>query len=246
MSEERDREAADVWSRGPQREVRWLPPTPDRAPAPVHGPRYEPTDDALRVVLWVFGGLIVIALVTAVSAAMEIQLADRLVSGAAVSAADRDANDTRTDIVAGVGALGLIVGALAWINWFHAAYRNAGALGAERRFGEGWAIGSWFVPILSIWRPKQIANDLWAAGEPGHDPRDPPPLLLWWWLAWLFGGQSGAGVFAFGQEEPTPEELRAYAIIDLGTALLSIAAAVLACLVARRIDARLRARAAGA
>src|SRR5215213_2684690 len=31
----------------------------------------------------------------------------------------------------------------------------------DRRYGTGWALGSWFVPILNAWRPKQIINDIW-------------------------------------------------------------------------------------
>ena len=45
--------------------------------------------------------------------------------------------------------------------WFHRAYRNLPALGGDRRYGTGWAIGSWFVPFLNAWRPKQIVNDIW-------------------------------------------------------------------------------------
>jgi hypothetical protein len=240
---ERDREAAETWSRGPERPITWLPPTPDRNPPPIHGARYESTDPALQILLYVFGAICIVNVLGIVSDALEVNLANRIISGDGVTGDQRDGNDLRQAIVGGIQLLMLIVGAMTWISWFHASYRNAGVLGATRRFGEGWAIGSWLVPILNVWRPKQIANDLWAAGERGGDPKQPPVLLLWWWLAWLFGGQAAAGGFGF-DSDPTAREMRVYGIVDIGTGLISIAAAILACVVAVQISERLKARAA--
>ena len=64
-----------------------------------------------------------------------------------------------------------------FIAWMHRAYRNVDALGEHRRFGAGWAIGSWFTPILNLFRPKQIADDIWRAGT----SRGPTRLLNVWW-----------------------------------------------------------------
>src|SRR3954447_3617244 len=49
-----------------------------------------------------------------------------------------------------------LVASLAFLPWFHRSYRNVARVGAHVRYGTGWAIGAWFVPILSLWRPKQI------------------------------------------------------------------------------------------
>jgi hypothetical protein len=34
------------------------------------------------------------------------------------------------------------------------------------RWSAGWAIGAWFVPVLSLVRPKAILNDIWRASDP--------------------------------------------------------------------------------
>jgi hypothetical protein len=226
VSSDHDREAADVWSRGPQRDVTWLPPT---APVPVQGgPRFERADDALKIVLNVFGAIVVFDIAGAVVNALEINSHD----------------PTRAAISGAVQTVMLVIGAFVWIAWFHASYANVEALGAKRRYGPGWAIGGWFIPIMSLWRPKQIANDLWAAGEPDGDPRRPPTLMLWWWLLWILGnGVSGSGI-RFGSD-PTRAEERTIAILGLGGCLIDAVAAVLACLVATRINERLNARASG-
>ena len=76
-------------------------------------------------------------------------------------------SDHRQQIVNVVGFALLAVTAIAFIWWFHAAYRNSAARGTWKlRFTSRWAIGAWFVPILAFWRPKQIADDIWRASEP--------------------------------------------------------------------------------
>ncbi len=56
--------------------------------------------------------------------------------------------------------------------WTRRLYGNLRPLGFhELRFGEGWALGGWFVPVVNLVRPKQIVNDIWRAGESGAPAR---------------------------------------------------------------------------
>jgi Protein kinase domain/Domain of unknown function (DUF4328) len=81
-----------------------------------------------------------------------------------------------------------------WLAWFRRAYLNLPALGARRlRFRPWWAVGAWLVPVFSLFRPKQVLNDIWRASDPSL-PADPgaawrrrpvAELLGWWWLAFL-------------------------------------------------------------
>jgi hypothetical protein len=64
-------------------------------------------------------------------------------------------------VITGVLAGGLFI----W--WFHRAYKNLASLGATGlRYGAGWAIGGWFIPLANLVLPKRIANDLWRASDP--------------------------------------------------------------------------------
>jgi hypothetical protein len=110
--------------------------------------------------------------------------------------------------VGAVQAGWFLVTAGLWLAWFRRAYRNLPALGARRlRFRPWWAVGAWLLPVFSLFRPKQLLNDIWRAsspeglGEPQRDApmgRDLPPdqaaawrgrpvagLLGWWWLAFV-------------------------------------------------------------
>jgi hypothetical protein len=82
-----------------------------------------------------------------------------------------------------------------FVVWTYRTYRNLRSLGAtDLRFRSGWAIGGWFVPIVALWRPKQVVNDVWRASDeelPANfaqtewRDRVPPLLMTAWWTLWL-------------------------------------------------------------
>jgi hypothetical protein len=101
-----------------------------------------------------------------------------------------------------VWLISLAGGAVGFLVWWYRAYRNLpGITGRSLRFGRGWAIGAWFVPILSLWRPKQIGNDIWRGGDPeapgnaAWTSLPVSPLVNWWWAIYLLssfiGGVAG-------------------------------------------------------
>ena len=63
-------------------------------------------------------------------------------------------------------------------------------------------MGSFFVPILNLYRPYQIMREIWRASDPAT-PLDMPyawteapmtPLIGWWWGLWI--GRSLTGSLA--------------------------------------------------
>lgn len=78
--------------------------------------------------------------------------------------------------------------------WLHRAYRNLHALGARQLSDSpGWAVGSFFIPLLNWYLPYRIVADIWIES----DPRPSAPeqagrrrarralFVLIWWGAWL-------------------------------------------------------------
>lgn len=92
--------------------------------------------------------------------------------------------------------------AVVFLVWFHRAYWNLTRLGIRHlRYGSGWAIGAWFVPILNLFRPKGIADDIWRGSDvslPGMSPlpakRAPLTFTLWWTTFILSALLVGVGV----------------------------------------------------
>ena len=101
------------------------------------------------------------------------------------------------DLYLWVGALQaawFLVAAGLWLAWFRRAYLNLPALGARRlRYRPWWAVGAWLLPVFSLFRPKQVLNDIWRASDPDLPLDQPdawrkrpvPELLGRWWLVFL-------------------------------------------------------------
>lgn len=76
--------------------------------------------------------------------------------------------------------------AVAFLSWFYRLYKNITALGGSTERGHGWAIGAWFVPILSLWRPYHMTKEVWRSHQPeGGEATRTPRLIGIWWAAWV-------------------------------------------------------------
>jgi hypothetical protein len=52
--------------------------------------------------------------------------------------------------------------------WQYRAASTARALGYPAKHSPGWGVGSWFVPIVSLWMPYQAIRDCLAPGDPNR------------------------------------------------------------------------------
>jgi hypothetical protein len=83
--------------------------------------------------------------------------------------------------------LGIVTG-ITFLKWIYRAYKNIQGFGAEGlRFSPGWAVGYYFIPILSLIRPVQVMSEIWRASD---DPKNWPRrsgswLIVSWWALFL-------------------------------------------------------------
>ncbi|HZA81416.1 MAG TPA: protein kinase [Actinomycetes bacterium] len=150
-----------------------------------------------------------------------------------------------------------------WLAWFRRAYLNLPALGARRlRFRPWWAVGAWLLPVFSLFRPKQVLNDVWRASDPDLPAeqadtwrrRPVAELLGWWWLAFLASvlvrsitteAVHGAADFMLlGLLPERFDRFQASAGMQVVADLLTVVCALLALRVVRRTTARQEERAA--
>jgi Domain of unknown function (DUF4328) len=191
---------------------------------------------------------------------LEIALMNRLIDEGEVytalseeAFADVQSNDDRQLVVTVVYTALSIVAIVFFIRWFWSAYWNLRPLGQpESRFHPAWAMVSWFIPIFNIWRPKQMANDIWRGSDPSGTRIaadewknvSVPALLGWWWGAWLVFSYLSNQVGRLWWRADTVESVRTAAIVDAVSSGLEIVTGVLAIAVVRRLTARQQARAA--
>jgi hypothetical protein len=89
--------------------------------------------------------------------------------------------------------LALVAAGTTFLTWLWRARQNAERLTHVRhRWSRGWTIGAWFVPVMNLWSPRQIVDDVWRTSRPGVpenidrvDPLDHSPLVRGWWYAVL-------------------------------------------------------------
>ena len=200
---------------------------------------YAPLGGRLKALVIVFALMIAVLLVSAVFGALEIALLNRMIAGEEVRNAELVANDERVALIAMLWWPVRIAGIVVFIMWMYRAYENIAAVEpGGRRFESGWAIGGWFVPFLAMWRPKEMMNDIWRAG----DTHQGFAIGLVWWLLWLiltpYGWASGGAY----RDAQTPEEIRgastALLIGDLLTATTAVLAIAVAVQATRRLDRR--------
>jgi eukaryotic-like serine/threonine-protein kinase len=186
-----------------------------------------------------------------------IEVADELLDGGQPTLDEITDAEDRVDqasIAILVAYLGL--GIFTFIPWFHRAYSNLPKLGvSDLRYGTGWAIGAWFIPIFNLFRPKQIANDIDRASATdalvttnAWHQRAPGRLLHWWWGLFLLSGflanfaaraiiNAADDEFLATRREALDalEQERTGFALDAFASVVAIVAAILAIQVIRRI-----------
>lgn len=141
------------------------------------GPMQEPTPlSGLCVALTVLFGCVALT-----------QLLD------AMASSSRTAKDA-FDVLSSLAIVALIP---VYLVWFFRARRNAGLWGPQRH-GQGWSIGAWFTPVVSLWFPYQMLSDIWRASEPAArrpgGRRGPDATAIAWWACWILAWVTGFSI----------------------------------------------------
>lgn len=232
----------------------WTEQTSPAPPPTVDDPRGDEQSISLRIdgyrtlsawlrgLLWVAVAIAVLRLVTAANAAM---VADDTVLGLA-NANDMLSAEAAVAAFTGLWLLALLTSGIVWIVWLHRSHRLVSATrGAASRYGQGWTIGAWFVPVANLWIPKQIHDDIWRRTRSTQEPATVTPLLHWWWALWI----GSALVWGAANSLPPPETFPHddWSLVYWGfglSALTTTALSVIAVFTVRQLTARV-AQAAG-
>jgi hypothetical protein len=165
---------------------------------------------------------------------------------------DLDRTDLREGLVALLTFVAYLFAIVFFISWFRRAYRNLPALGATGlRYRSGWTIGSWFIPIVGLILPKQIANDIWRASDPDErsdlgtlwQGDEVPALYQWWWGFFVVGSLLGNAAFRAELAADDIDGYRRAAVVTIASDFVDVVGATLAVLVIRRTTDRQEARA---
>ena len=201
------------------------------------------------VALIVAGCLSVFILISIAGAVVDISLLQVLSKAPSLRTIPAGVNDSQIlalvirFLLSGV----VLLTAVFFLIWIYRAHKNLKVFGAtELKYSPGWAVASFFVPFLNIFRPYQVIAEIWKASAKGARrgvganwkfEHIPAYFGLWWGL-WLLSGLldffSAFMILGGGLANQQLVASRYRLVYDV----VSITCAVLAIVVVLRITAR--------
>lgn len=151
-----------------------------------------------------------------------------------------------------IGGAALLACAVSFCIWTYGAARNARAFGAGLGETPGWAVGSYFIPILNLWKPYQILASIWRGSDPRGGSREPellsggapPPWwFLTWWITWLASRLGAFWASKLLQSANNPDEIANGLHWLIGSLALEVIAAFFLLTVVWRLTRRQEERA---
>jgi Domain of unknown function (DUF4328) len=214
---------------------------PETAAAPQASP--APLRTLGRCIVWLLIASAVIDGLAAWADADQRLLFGRLLRGEPVSYVRATSSDDFVSATSTFQLVAFFTIVVVWLIWFRRAYVNAARSGGgQMRFSKGWTIGAWFVPFLNLVRPKQIADDIWRAGDSNStEPfykRSVPALLHWWWALWLIAGIAGNVAVRMLFSADTLADQKDAATVAMASDILSVGLDLLTVVVVWRITQR--------
>jgi hypothetical protein len=162
--------------------------------------QFVPVNGLAKWVAGIFIALLILDIIAVVSGFAQAELLTRVIRGEIVTMSEATANDFRQSLIGFAQFALYIASAIVFLIWIHRAHRNLPSLGAiDLRFTPGWAVGWFFVPIMSLFRPYQVAAEIWKASDPKVDTTDSTawksvatsPIVGWWWAFFLISNYLG-------------------------------------------------------
>ena len=136
-------------------------------------------------ILTIFYIMLILSPIVIISDIMEYSLLGRQ-----YTTAEGEANDLRQSLIGMLDLVVYIFAIVFFIMWFRRAYFNLQAAGVRTLHTDGWAAGCWFVPILNLFRPYQIMEEIWeqTQNKIQQTPMEPKIIIGVWWGLMVING----------------------------------------------------------
>ena len=154
--------------------------------------------------IWI---VLFLEIISLISGYFQYDLLQTLANGGEVSNETAESNDAREQIIAVIYLIAFVISGVTFIQWFRRAYFNLHQKVNHLSHTEGWAAGSWFVPIISLYRPYQIMKELYqetkglltSKGFTIGETISTSSVGLWWAL-WILSNVIGQLSFKYPSE----------------------------------------------
>jgi hypothetical protein len=151
------------------------------------------------VLIWIILALEILMLI---SSYWQYNILQTLNNGGNVSEETIQLSDSIEGIIGLFYMIGFIISTITFIQWFRRAYFNLHLIVGNLSYSEAWASGSWFVPILNLFRPYRIMKELYVEtrlllvrNRINFNQNLYTDNLGWWWTIWIISNWVGNVVF---------------------------------------------------
>jgi len=194
-------------------------------------PRVRPNKkraDLAKLFIWL---VLFFDFISIISSYLQYNLLNSYQSGGDVNFSMLEANDLREQIVAVLYTLVYWGSIFVFLQWFRRAYYN---LNVRRptAYSDSWAIWSWVVPIISLFRPVQIMREMWDGTSDlikkyqSDYNQERTMILGLWWTLWLVANIIANIVMRFAFKVETIDDLINSSVADIVSSIISIPLAV--------------------
>jgi len=118
----------------------------------------------------------------------------------------------------------VVVGILI-LKWIYRVDRNAHSAASGLTISPPWAVGWYFVPFATLWKPFQAVREAWQVSTQAAVWQEvvAPSKLRWWWGLWLLSNVLGQVSFRVSMMGETLSSTGVSAIIDVFATVADVA-----------------------
>ena len=197
-----------------------------------------------KAVLYVFWALTGVTILGVVSGYWELQLLEKAQLSGFVDENEANASDLRQGVI-GVVQMGLYVAsAVVFLRWFRRAYGNLHRTGINHlEHRESMALWSWFIPIIFLFRPVQIMNEIWDETQEKIKKYDASyvfrkggGIILSWWILFIISHIVGRYLLKTAFEQDTLDQLIESSQATLFSDVIQIPEAILVMVIVYKLS----------
>ncbi len=174
----------------------------------------RPNEQRAKTAITLIYIVLALEIASLISGYLQYNLLQNIGNGVEFSTETATANDTREQTIAVIYLIATVISAITFIQWFRRAYFNLHIRVNNLKHTEGWAAGSWFVPIISLYRPYQIMKELYYetrifALRNGLRINEnfSTAFLGWWWMFWILNNLISQFIFRYTMRAESLEQL---------------------------------------
>jgi hypothetical protein len=189
----------------------------------------KPNHKRSKIAITLIWICLIVNLISLFSSYLQYQLLTQLSKGVEIANYKLEQNDSREQLVGIVTLIVSIISAVTFIQWFRRAYFNLHSLVPNLTYTEGWAAGSWFVPVIGFFRPYQIMVELYnktiarlVERKLFDNQSFDLSFVKVWWALWIIVSIIGRVVYKYISEAETLDKFIDCTIFSMVESILYI------------------------